>query len=375
MPSDFEFGVPDILFDNLEADGAPQIDILNYDDFKANKSDEFFISIVKADVHSFIMLGVVVDGQKKILTSVGKYTPLPEGSKKCTHALLLALSSVDGELLDDRKRLANSKINYSAYAITYGQALNFIALIEKIDWEQSIQHIQKTTCQKYIGSFRPIVLTDDHQDAETVMFHHDSAKRQPEDNSKTDAVYEKMQYLSKFNTCRHSAVDLLNYTRQSKTPYNVSKQFFWDLPVKTNLIGGVPNPMLPFYILPLPPTAFPNITMNAPSNKIMAKLFRRMEEIILLQSHSPTTTTKFNKLKLLYNDLAKLSEFINATSENPEQVVTSMLDSISAWRKLETNKDVFQLRRTYFFIDDVFTRKSATEKMFDHLNDLRPKSR
>ena len=369
MSDDFEFGVPDTIFTHLDTPDTPSSIPINYDDFVAKKSDEYFISIAKSGVHSFIMLGVVVDGQKKILTSVGKYT------HRRLDLFLLPFISVNSSLYDDRENQSDAMINYSAYAITYQQALSFITLIVQINKQQNLHRAKNNINERFIGLFKPIVPTDNAQETETVTFQYDSVNHQ----SKTDldldtnTLCKKTQYLSKFNTCRHTGVDLLNYTRKSETPYHVSRQYFLDLPVHTNLVGGVPNPMLPFYILPLPSTAFPHITANAESAKIMAKLYRRMEVIITLKSYAPTTETKFNKLKSLYNDLANPKEPTANNSATPKEIVTSILDSLSAWRKLEANKDVFQLRKTYFFIDDVFTRKSATEKMFDEFNALNPR--
>lgn len=37
-----------------------------------NKKDEYFISIAKQGIHSFMMLGVIKDGQPKLLARVGK---------------------------------------------------------------------------------------------------------------------------------------------------------------------------------------------------------------------------------------------------------------------------------------------------------------
>lgn len=367
MPDDIDFGVPDNLFNHLDTADAPlPSSTINYDDFIAKKSDEYFISIAKRGEHSFIMLGVVVNGEKKILTSVGKYVPLG------WNLVLLPFTHINSSLYDDRERQNDSTINYSAYTISYHQALSFIALIEKIDDQQAIRRTQKNKEYRSIGAFRPLLPADDSQETETVTFRYDSVRHPSKINPDTDTLCSNVRHLGKCNTCRHTSVNLLNYARQSKRPDYISRQFFFDLPVQTNLIGGVPDPKIPFYILPLPPTAFPNITSNAASAKIMEKLFRRMENIITLQSNSLATETKFNKLKSLYNDLVKSKEATEANHATPEEIVTSILDSISAWRKLEVNKDVFQLRRTYFFIDDVFTRKSATEKMFDAFEGLRP---
>ena len=220
---------------------------------------------------------------------------------------------------------------------------------------------------KAIDCFKPIDTAASDTDDVTFIYTTNKVSKQPVCREYGD-LYQNLQVLNRKKNCRGSAIEILNYTREStETPHNISSFFGRALPIQTTLKAGAPTDQRPFYILPLPPTAFKKQQKNPASEKkleFLTKLYRRMEEIITLESDSPLTKSKFDKLKALYKKVAGKSY------AQPDD----LLKSIQQWR--EKNPDIGQLRKTYFF-DDLLNligihRESATTKFF---NEFRPQIR
>jgi hypothetical protein len=417
--------------------------------FSASKTDEYFISIAKQGRHSFIMLGVVVDGRAKLL---GRFGKTRRNDPSCTEPCMYMFSEINAHLR--REQITQSDpshtrdITYSAYAITYQQTLDLIAYLKKINKQQCLDHArndEEDQCHSmylndlpegdlsdaadfnagyirinnqeknlnklfYINkqnkikkelelprdllrNYDAIIQNDTNAPsliiplerlnkiapmvrcwyliatylpnecgADNIEFKYDIYVPDMNEEQDTglleDTRYARMRYFNNENSCGDTAVDLLNYARgETETPYNVSTKFYRGLPVPTTLVAGQISQDRPFYILPLPPTAFrPASSGDAVTKQqeLLTKLYRRMEDIITLEPDSPKTVEKFNKLKDLYERQAP------QPYDNPEDIIASIIE----WRNREENHHVFELRKTYFF-DWFITRQSATTKMFD----------
>jgi hypothetical protein len=192
-----------------------------------------------------------------------------------------------------------------------------------------------------------------------VTFHYTENKiTQHHARAEAQSLYRQTQHFGLTHTCRDTAIALMNHARgASQIPRHVSSLFFRKLPVPTTLEAGLPTNTRPFYILPLPPTAFAlqgTDPVSAKKRLLIDKLYQRMEDLIRLEADLPLTTSKFTKLKALY---LKIAGDNFATTE-------SLLQSIHQWR--QQNPDIGQLRHVYFF--DAWlqrigiTRESATDK-------------
>lgn len=93
-----------------------------------DKNDEFFISLGKTEAHSFIMVGVIQNGEPIILGRVGKQNI--EDISAAEFYLRNVFDHVDTELRDESLRVGGN-IGYSAYAINYNQYLQFTELLSK----------------------------------------------------------------------------------------------------------------------------------------------------------------------------------------------------------------------------------------------------
>ena len=109
----------------------------------------------------------------------------------------------------------------------------------------------------------------------------------------------------------------------------------------------------PLYILPPPPTAY---HLHPKKQKLVTKLFRRLEEIIKINQTSDETRKKFIGIKSIY---------LHAVQDQ-EMSFQTLVESILTWS--EKNKAVVDHHRGWHF----FFQRTATRIMVD---DIREESR
>lgn len=114
------------------------------DDFTAKTTDEYFIAIANQSagklLHSFVMLGVVINGQPTLLTRVAK------SFRPGDNTWLLPGRIVPGELKDEffeRPEQHIDEIHYSAHAISYEQTLHFLAFLDTVNDKQARERAQE----------------------------------------------------------------------------------------------------------------------------------------------------------------------------------------------------------------------------------------
>lgn len=330
-------------------------------DMIVDKSDEFYIAIAKNEEgHSFIFAGVESNGENHLLARVGKVKV--DDDSVCQFILKFGFSSIRSKL-DDEKIYRNKgkryAINYIAYAISYEQYLGFIGLLQQIQEEK----------QRSFECYKPI-----EENGKTVKLQLMAEKTeltyQIETKPRANKIIEHTETLNCTNTCRHSALSLVNYVFDSEqATQNVSSQFFRDLPFHTTLVAndGVefvehirkkevarqfvhPDANIPFYILPAPPSSFKNL--DPLKRKVMTELYHQLEKMVHISPESQKTADKFSILKALYNEKMGINE----------ESLSDFINSISTWRN--THRDELKTLRKTYFIDNFFTRETATEKMF-----------
>lgn len=316
-----------------------------------NETDHFFISICKMNQHSFIMLGVYNNFQvSHLLCRVGKIFDLPNQTgiiKKCLEsygALGGAIfASSKAKILDEgisRKRKGQIPVSYQAYDISYEQYCEFIHYLESIQTENN-----------QFQCFKPFV-----QDGNVVHFSQTSARVFP-----TSVHWRELQTeineISTSNTCRHSAIKLIEAVTKTPVSSLVSPYFFINLPYKTQLDYGKPSKNMPFYVLPSPPPPI-HPGFNKEKRLIAKKLYQRMERLPLLEPNSSMTGQKFDSLKSLY---------LQIIGPQKKQSINELLLGIQKWK--EKNRPCLQtLRRTYFW-DSFITRESATMKLIKEIEE------
>ncbi|CAM3096278.1 Uncharacterised protein [Legionella steigerwaltii] len=334
------------------------------------KTDHFFISINKKGVHSFIMLGMYDPAKNKIqnlLCRVGKMGNNTNPNyvtniQSICNALFFSNKSRLGDEGVWREKLGANPISYQAYDITYDQYLDFVQKLESLQ-----------TPDNKFGCYKPVILKEPEEEEQlgdspepAVLDPDQATLTYSEDNvllpSDVSKIKKSVSELSVRNTCRHSAIALVEEVQHAPVGSLVSSSFFMELPYRTLLVHGKPSEDIPFYVLPAPPTAFAQIADA--QQKIVNKLYIRMENMLCLEPDSEDTQAKFLKLKELYLDLVGPKKKLS---------LDSLLQHIETW-KSDNQATLEVLRKTYFW-DSFVKRTSSTMKLIDEIEDDLEKTR
>lgn len=300
------------------------------------QSDEFFIAIAKQknDVHSFVMVGVIQDNVPIILIKAGKHNS-ENGSCFSTESIRLTY---------------NKTINYTAYSINVDQYQQFIDLISGATQRFDLE-------AKY---YAPIV-TEENSSKMTVGF--DTHRYATAPTSSQQRLLDKAEYLIPTNTCRHAALDTIEYIQKTNQARQyLSPFFFIDLLLENNFFNPFEEPVgrqptHPFYILPAPPHAH---NVDIETKIVLTKLYRRMHHLLKKDPYSECTQNKFKALKALYQQMAN----------QPENDLNTLLATIQHWKQ-ENHDTISPLRQQGLFGQLLnrlsITYQSSTEALADDL--------
>ncbi|STY28266.1 Uncharacterised protein [Legionella wadsworthii] len=343
-----------------------------------HKDSEFFISIAKKGVHSFIMVGVMINGHPEILARVGKGNLIDKQfGVRCTNRFTIFGKNIfhhsDASLLDefdfDKNRMIG--LSYQSYSITLKQYKEFIAITRDIHHNQ-LAHYQDRNDpvgeDKYltypelgVRKLRQGIscyIPEDEEGGQVTFtyknihsFNEISTLRSEQERQQ---IIARSKEINASNTCRTTAYDLLQYP----LPYapKVPSLFLMELDYKTTLSCSKLNPGT-FYILPPPPNCF---QLNPTQMKVLEKLYKKLEDLPKKQSGSDVTRKKFEALKQLYKELAG----------EPQLSLTNLLEKITLHRK--ANHDLFNEKRDQClfskFVEAVgFKINSGTQRTYDQM--------
>ncbi|CAM4392641.1 MAG: hypothetical protein LEGION0403_FIIPPAGN_00762 [Legionella sp.] len=303
------------------------------------KTDRFFIAIAKSDVHSFIFFGVYNQFTvANLLSRVGKGFLFNEKNESCLEASTLAFrlctNGVSSQLMNEqifRRSQAKNTINYQAYDIGYEQYLEYLEILSRLSTEGNV-----------FECFQPHKESD-----EQIILKFDMVPPQTSSNLKVDKIKQGLFYLNIRNTCRHSAIALVEAVQNEPVSASVSTYFFRDLPYKTVFEYGQPINSVPFYVLPVPPSTY--VGLGKKKERILKKLYERMEHLPLIDSNAQMTMDKFSRLKELYNDIAGPPKGLS---------LEKLLTNIQTWKS--KNLEILDSLREKYIWDFFFKRTSAT---------------
>ncbi len=309
--------------------------------------DQFFIAICKQGAHSFLMLGVYDQNQvTHLLCRVGKFFDLPRESRnsRCytTSSLIInaLFSSAKAKIKDEklsREAKGEVPISYQAYDLSYQHYLEFIQLLEGLQTDDNKYKCYKPVAENqsevYLKLTRDLIFTPRTDLGEIIA----------------DTSEVRLN-----NTCRHTAIKLVEEAQHVPVSPLISSNFFSDLPYQTRLDYGKPSADVPFYVLPPSPAAYPDLSEEKRS--AVTKLYTRMEHLLLIDPYSVHTQNKFRSLKDLYTEIA-----------GPQKDLTldQLLFSIQSWK--EANKSTLNVLRQKYFWDYFFTRESATSQLITEI--------
>ncbi|WP_419420342.1 hypothetical protein ACNVED_03315 [Legionella sp. D16C41] len=337
-----------------------------------DKDDEYFLAMAKKGFHSFLMLGVIENNTPQLLARVGKINDIDPDSKNIYKTLFKNLYTKNlARLVDEglaRHITQIDSIAYQAYSINYEQMQEFLELIAYLEKKQlenkgvrDALHRMSSAGIKLnsqpIRAYVPIKEQLNNGNNIKVVFRHQALNDwHPIINSVSIKTLESRDKIAKEigeininNTCRHSAINMLEAILAFKT--NISTQFFIPLNYKTKLRGGLPD-KTSFYVLPLPPTIYKDL--NPYQLKALKKLYKRLEEIPKTHYSDLKTRKKFAAVKELYKTIAG-------------QTTLSAIELLQEVIDFETSKEdqLFQQRSNRFI--SFFTPTPATKKVFQKI--------
>jgi hypothetical protein len=286
------------------------------------KCTDYFIAVAKGEnIHSFVMLGVIVDDKPVFLARVGK-VGLPHEAK-----------------LQRESIYPYGKLSYQAYAITYQHYLDFIRLMEKSNNAEAL------TCY-----YRDDI---NHFECKTIYVYKKEDLSRPPLSDDEQQVIDGTKKLTLFNTCRHTATDIVAHVVGDKsTTDRISRLYFINLPVTAHFVDGQTEDY--FYVFPLPPSGFCEVDDNL-KYKQLTVIYKRMEALITKEPQHQITKKKFDALKKLYIEQAGI----------PDTHLDVALQSILQWQ--EDNRTLVSYLRKPSFFSRCFGLKSSTETMVTSL--------
>jgi hypothetical protein len=296
------------------------------------------------------MLGVYDKNKvQHVLCRVGKVADIdkdPPCSLAMRSLCRMLFSSNKALLYDEGVSRVSRKlkpISYQAYDINYENYLEFLQILESLQTPEN-----KYRCYKPVstnGNEITLNLTDEPlDDTDSLSLPAQSVPQ----------FKDSVCKLNVGNTCRHSAIALVEATQHTPISSMVSNTYFINLPYATKLDRGKPSEYIPFYVLPASPAAFPEL--DETKKNIITKLYKRMEHIPLIDTNSKPTQEKFLRLKDLYHQIVGPQKSLG---------LAELLDSIEDW-KIQNKSVLSPLRKKYFW-DSFFARTSATMNLITEL--------
>ncbi|WP_133127876.1 hypothetical protein [Legionella nagasakiensis] len=328
-------------------------------DLSVRRDSEFFISIAKQGIHSFLMLGVVgEDGSPQLLARVGKTNDIdPDFASQVTMARKAIASQTMARLADEgiaRGKDHKADVNYKAYAINYEQFKQFLELIGDIEKRQLANPAIRDAVERESNSrIECYVPKEGEADSDRITLIYrtlESAGYHRDPSAEPSATVTGAQSLHVSNTCRTTALNILESILGFKT--NVSRYFFIEPDYKSKLRAGQPDKDS-FYILPPPPNTCPDL--SAQQQYVLEKLYARLEKIPKIKPEDPETRKKFDKLKDLYKSLV---------GEN-RLSASDLLVKINEHERI--NKEVLHKKRDPNFFSRLFSTSTSTEKMYKEM--------
>lgn len=269
-----------------------------YPEIRISKDHEFFIAVCKLEgnPHSFITVGVHDKNEhtNHILCAVGKV---------CSSEKSSSLTAVGNYLLDyfkgtpsveafDEHYLYESKkrkISYKAFAITYKNYQELLALLGEYNFKQrgelkafQLDQKQTSTDHEWQHYFFKKISIVPNQSFE-------------EFNDKYHVLQDSFHSFKPSNNCRHTAITLLDTLLGADNQNrNISANFTKKLPYQTTIKKGKFEDNL--FILPLPPKKLGNEVIN----KILVRIYKQLEDVPNKYRTKDETYKKFFELTNLY---------------------------------------------------------------------------
>lgn len=325
--------------------------------------DKFFLALCKSSQHTFVLVGqyegFVV---KQLFCRVAKCYKNNNNYLKDLYQLFSG--GFQANIYDEgitRDHPNERYMSYQAYDINWDQ---YLALIK------SFSTLQRQTANSEVeskqGNFQTInknqkveisafIPLQEHN--ELITLEYRSVKEYCVDFVDVEDIKESVSNYTMRNTCRSTAIYLLEKTLNIQSDTRIPKSWIQEFNSTTYLFKGSPSAQVSFYVLPPPPDM--KSKNKTEKQKIMLKLYKRMEEI----SHSRVgmgytelkkrTEDKFQAIKNLYQQLAATESMS----------LPQLIERISDWKS--SNKSSLSAHRNPYLWDYWFNRQCTTMKLVD----------
>jgi hypothetical protein len=295
----------------------------------------------KLKIHSFIMVGV---RHKKsgnpIFCGVGK---IVFNNKKII---------LWDELRHWLTKPKEKEFSYKAFSINLEQYHQFLMLLGEC-----------APLAPYLGAYIPCHnIQTDLLDWSYQKLEKEETQYELSNDPKLEKMKSRTKEMSLSNTCRHTAIELLNIIlNPGQKNQDISSLWFKKLPFTGRVREGKMCGSL--FILPSPPSID---GLSKQQYKALSIMYAQLEQIPKKYKDKADTWRKFKNLKNLY---VKASKKIGSHREQED--LTRLLNIINHWETKNHNKNqklVDQHRRRFFIFG-----KTATRKMLDKIKKIKPK--
>ena len=325
---------------------------VNQEKIEVDLDDEFFIAVCTTDsiiLHSYITVGVKLKNinnqdEYRLLASIGKYADPEDLIRKAifskapgflTNEYVAHGRSVRNE--NKYKDPEQTEARYSAYAIDYAQYCRFINLLSSINPK--------------IAFYRPNI----QNNTDTKITLRYGAGQQKDLRRSMVRTKRNTTYLNLSNTCRNSALDIIDYVAKPVLSDTVSTLFYKDLKLSTTFSRGATNHL---YVLPKSLDDKQAKNMHPIILNTFARIYIRLDDMIQKSPNSSQTKVKFAKLKELYNHLLTC----NKTD------LPAFQKEIDAFLKIQNNQKILYGKRDPTLFSKLFKLNTSTENMFIDIN-------
>lgn len=367
---------------------------------------EYFLSIGQQGQHSFLMIGVCVnEDPKKVrtLARVAKTWDIDPGvltNERFADLKALKkegiISRLGNEMFTDPTKEEEVEVYSEAHQLSFTQLtelLEFLKQIEKTQLQdpqvaKGVAQIQKTESEDFyqliesrkeksdednnlLEQRKPIyqgitcfVPTKTDEKGSPIFTYQKLCDYSGPTlgqalESKAKEMATQVSRLDYSNTCRTSALDILNIALDFKT--QVSKYFFKTLAYKTTLKGGQPT-RESLWVLPPPPEVCKHYkNLSKVQAHALQKIYSKLERLPMNSINDKSIRDKFDALKSIYNKMAGSSEV----------KVSTLLEGIAKHKE-----NLFKSRGLFGKVRDFLGIKSESHTILKNvLKDLREENK
>lgn len=293
--------------------------------------------------HSFIVFGAQKsDGDQLILLDIGKAIPHDKRNhNSLSFLLLIATGLLNSDIINERKlidgKVDNIKypISYVAYEISYQHYKQFLSQLKTINPDIKAHIPIADSVNNITFEYQPL------------SAFNESVNGKPSELRLKELAKDR-KYLTFRSNCRYAALDIARYTlpKDADTSFSMPTFMLQPFVCPNHVLNGELTEKL--YLLPQPPVL---TAANQDTYAIKKVLYRRLEEILILNNDTDATRDKFENIKTLYQQV----------NRNQTMTITELVITIKQWA--ENNANIIDKHRGM----NLFSQVTATRLLVNKI--------